>query len=55
MKFTAFNPFIKQLRADKGWRVELDISEDQYDKIKELPKLQDKTLEITIKEIEDGN
>lgn len=51
MKFIVYNPFVKQLRADKGWRIEFDVSEDQYDMIKELPKLQEKTLEITIKEI----
>ena len=55
MKFQGFNPFIKQLRSDKGWRVEFDVSEDNFDVIKDLPKLQDKVLEITVKEVKDGN
>lgn len=48
ISFKGFNPFIKQLRADKGWRVEFDVSEDQYDAIKELPKLAETMLIITI-------
>lgn len=51
IKFQAYNPFIKQLRTDKGWRVEVDVSEDQYDAIKDLPKLQDKILQVLIIEI----
>jgi len=52
MNFRAFNPFIKQLRTDKGWRVEFDVPEIDYDKIKDIPKLQDKVLIITV-ELED--
>lgn len=52
-EFAAFSPFIKQLRSDKGWRVELDIPEVEYDKIKELPKFQDRLLKVTI-ELEDA-
>ena len=48
IKFQAFNPFIKQLRTDKGWRIELDVSQDQYDTIKELPKFDEQILNITI-------
>ena len=47
-EFIAFNPYIHQLRADMGWRVTLDISEDQYDKIKDLPKFQDILLKVSI-------
>lgn len=50
IKFTAYNPFIKQQRSDKGWRVELDVSQDQYDLIKELPKLEDRSLSVTIED-----
>lgn len=50
IKFQGFNPFIKQIRSDKGWRVEFDVSEDQYDLIKELPKLGDTILNITIED-----
>ena len=48
LKFRAYNPYIKQLSTDKGWRVEFDVSEDEYDSIKDLPKLQDCVLIIEI-------
>ena len=47
--FKGYNPYIKQLRTDKGWRVEIEVSQDQYDLIKDLPKLEAIELEITIK------
>ena len=46
--FKGFNPFIKQLRTDRGWRVEFDVDESQYDLIKDLPKLEGKVLNIKI-------
>jgi len=54
ISFLAFNPIVKQLRTDKGFRVELDVSQDQYDVIKELPKLQDVILKIDI-DVNGGN
>lgn len=48
IKFNAYNPFLKQLRADKGFRIELDISQDQYDLIKDIPKMEDVILNVTI-------
>lgn len=51
--FEGYNPFIRQLRTDKGWRVEIDISQSEYDKIKNLPKIQEKRLKINIEELED--
>ena len=53
MEFRAYNPFIKQLRSDKGWRVEFDISESDYDNIKDLPKLQDVILKVKVEVKED--
>ena len=53
IEFEGYDPFIKQLRSDKGWRLEIDISQNEYDKIKELPKFQDKRLKITIEELKD--
>lgn len=50
IKFQGFNPFIKQIRSDKGWRVEIDVSENEYDAIKELPKFGDTILNITIED-----
>ena len=49
-KFKAYNPYIKQLRTDKGWRIEFDVSQTDYDKIKDLPKIEGKILTITIEE-----
>ena len=46
--FQAYNPFIRQLRTDKGWRVEFDVSQNEYDLIKDLPKKEGKILEIHI-------
>jgi len=53
IEFEGYNPFIRQLRTDKGWRVEFDISQNDYDKIKDLPKIQEKRLKIAIEELED--
>jgi hypothetical protein len=50
MKFIGFDPFIRQNRTDKGFRVEINVSQDQYDQIKDLVKLQEKILEIEINE-----
>ena len=50
IEFEGYNPFIRQLRTDKGWRVEIDISQSEYDIIKDLPKIQDKRLKISIEE-----
>lgn len=52
IKLKVYTPYIKQLRTDKGWRLEFDVSQDQYDLIKDLPKLQEKMLELTIKEFD---
>jgi len=54
MEFKAYNPFIKQMRTDRGWRVELDVSKDQYDIIKDLPKLQGRVVKIIIEEIKEN-
>lgn len=48
IEFEGYDPFIKQLRTDKGWRVEINVSQSEYDIIKELPKLEGKNLKITI-------
>jgi hypothetical protein len=48
MKFTAYNPYIKRLRSDGGFRLEFDVSETEYDMIKDLVKQQGVPLEIEI-------
>lgn len=50
IQFQAFSPFIKQLRSDKGWRVEFDVPQIEYDNIKDLPKLDDEILIISVKQ-----
>lgn len=50
ISFLAFDPLVKQLRADKGFRVELEVAQDQYDAIKELPTMQGKVLKITVED-----
>lgn len=50
MEFIAYSPFIKQLRTDGGYRIEFDVSADEYDTIKDLPKLQGKRLMISLQE-----
>lgn len=50
MKFEVYNPYIKRLRSDGGFRLEFDVSESEYDKIKDLVKLQKVPLEIEINE-----
>ena len=48
MKFKGYNPYIYQYRGDKGWKVSFDVSQDEYDTIKDLPKLQDMVFDIHI-------
>lgn len=51
IKFTGYGLFIKQFRTDKGWRVEIDVSEDQFNNIKDIPLLPEAVYEIEIKPI----
>jgi len=56
IKFDGYNLALKFLRSDKSVRVEIDTSIDQYDNIKDIPKLPDGVYEIVIKpkvEVED--
>lgn len=50
IKFTAYDPFIKQFRTDKGWRVTFEVSETDYDKIVKLPQLQGRELVVVVGE-----
>lgn len=50
IQFQGFNAFIKQIRSDRGWRIEIDVAENMYDVIKDIPKLGDKLLNITIED-----
>lgn len=48
IKFNGYNLSLQFLRTDKSVRVLIDTSMDQYDKIKEIPKLPDGVYEIKI-------
>ena len=48
VKFKGYNLFLKQMRTDKGFRVEIDVSQDQYEYLKEIPVLPEGIYEIQI-------
>ena len=49
LKFIAYTPMIRQLKTDKGWVVSFDVSQTDYNVIKELPNYQETQLEISVK------
>ena len=53
LKFIAFEPMLRQLPSNQGggFRLTVDVSEDQYELIKDLfdPNLKNTPLEIQIK------
>lgn len=51
MEFKGYNIFVKQLRADRGFRVEIDVSEDQWDELKEIPNMPEGVYKILIEPI----
>ena len=52
--FEGYDPFIKQTRTDKGWKVEFETGQDQYPNIIKLPPLEGKMLRITTEIIDKG-
>ena len=48
IKFSGYNIVLKFLRTDKSVRVEIDTSSDEWDNIKEIPKLPEGIYKITI-------
>jgi hypothetical protein len=54
--FKGYNLYLKTMRSDKSFRVEIDVGLDEYDNIKELPKLPEGIYEITLKpEVEENH
>jgi len=51
IKFQGYNVNLKYLISDKSVRVMIDTSKDQYDNVKEIPKLPEGIYEITIKPV----
>ena len=43
--------FIKQLRTDRGFRVEIDVSQDQYKEIATIPALPEAIYQVTIEPV----
>jgi hypothetical protein len=55
VNFKGYNVWIKPLRSDRSFRVEIDVGLDEYDNIKEIPKLVEGVYEIEIKpDIKEG-
>ena len=50
-KFTGHNIFLKQMRSDKGFRVEIDADQSQYPELAKIPMLAKGLYEIIIKPI----
>ncbi len=48
MEFKAYNLFLKTMRSDKSFRVEMDISLDEYDNVKDIPKMVEGVYKIVI-------
>ena len=46
--FKGYNISLKFLRTDRSVRVEIDTSNDNYDAIKDIPKLPEGIYKITI-------
>lgn len=51
ISFEGYNLYLRHLRTDKGVRVEIDVSQDQYHKIHEIPVLPEGLYKITIEPI----
>jgi len=49
IKFDGYEIFLQTLRTDKSERISINVSKDQYDKIKDIPKLPDGIYEIVIR------
>ena len=48
IQFEADEVFIKQMKLDKSWRVELGTSEGAYSVIRDLPLMQGRVMKVTI-------
>jgi len=48
LQFDGYNIMLQFLRTDKSVRVVIDTSIDQYDKIKDIPKMEEGVYKITI-------
>lgn len=50
LKFEGYNLFVKNLK-DGGHRVEIEVSHNEYNKIKDIPNLPEGVYKITIEPI----
>ena len=51
IKFKGHNLFLQHLRTDKSTRVTIDISQDEYKNVAQIPVLPEGVYEITIKPV----
>lgn len=51
IEFTGYGIFLKQMRTDKGFRVEIDASQDEYKNLVEIPTLPEGLYSIKIEPI----
>ncbi len=47
--FEGYNIVLRFLRADKSWRIEIDVSDDQKEALKKIMDLPDGIFEIEIR------
>lgn len=52
--FKAANPFLRQSKADKGWTVSFEVSQDQWEAIRDLPTQAYEGIILNISVTEDG-
>lgn len=54
--FSAFAPHVKRLRTDKGYRIEMDVPEDDYQPLGVLasPMFDGKRLKVTVELVMDA-
>ena len=51
IRFVGYNIFLKQMRTDKGFRVEIDVSQDEYKNLVEIPTLPEGLYKVTLEPI----
>ena len=51
IRFLGYNLFLQHLRTDKSTRVTIDISQDEYKNVAEIPVLPEGVYEVTIRPV----
>ena len=53
IQFRGYHPFLRQMRTDGGFRVDIETGLDQYKNIAEIPLLSEGEYVITIENVEE--